>query len=149
MCCCISFCVFNAKTAYEMRISGWSSDVCSSDLSNGKGVTRDGQALDYPTGPIVWGGVGTDGQHAFFQLLHQGGRLVPADFIAAIEPHHGLAEHPRMLLANCLAQGEAFMRGRTLAEAKADLAAAGQPGAEQARSEEHTSELQSLMRISY
>jgi glucose-6-phosphate isomerase len=105
--------------------------------SNGKGVTRDGQALDYPTGPIVWGGVGTDGQHAFFQLLHQGGRLVPADFIAAIEPHHGLAEHHRMLLANCLAQGEAFMRGRTLAEAKADLAAASASEAEQARLAPH------------
>lgn len=105
--------------------------------SNGKGVTRDGAPVEHPTGPIVWGGVGTDGQHAFFQLLHQGGRLVPADFIAAVEPHHHLPEHHRMLLANCLAQGEAFMRGRTLVEAKADLAAAGASDAEQARLAPH------------
>ena len=105
--------------------------------SNGKRVSRDGAAVDYPTGPIVWGGVGTDGQHAFFQLLHQGGRLVPADFIAAVEPHHGLPEHHRMLVANCLAQGEAFMRGRTLAEAKADLAASGASDSEQARLAPH------------
>ncbi len=128
----------HAILPYDSRLALLPNFLQQLDMeSNGKGVTRDGEAVDYATGPIVWGGVGTDGQHAFFQLLHQGGRLVPADFIAAIEPHHGLAEHHRMLLANCLAQGEAFMRGRSLAEAKADLAAAGQPEKEQARLAPH------------
>jgi glucose-6-phosphate isomerase len=128
----------HAVLPYDRRLALLPDFLQQLDMeSNGKRVTRIGEAVDYPTGPIVWGGVGTDGQHAFFQLLHQGGRLVPADFIAAVQPHHGLAEHHRMLLANCLAQGEAFMRGRTLAEAKADLAASGASESEQARLAPH------------
>ncbi len=128
----------HAVLPYDRRLAQLPAFLQQLDMeSNGKRVTRDGEAVDYTTGPIVWGGVGTDGQHAFFQLLHQGTRLVPADFIAAIEPHHGLAEHHRMLLANCLAQGEALMRGRTLAEASAELAAAGVTPKEQQRLAPH------------
>lgn len=128
----------HAILPYDRRLAQLPAFLQQLDMeSNGKRVTRDGDAVDYATGPIVWGGVGTDGQHAFFQLLHQGTRLVPADFIAAIEPHHVLAGHHRMLLANCLAQGEALMRGRTLAEATAELAAADMPPREQARLAPH------------
>ncbi len=88
--------------------------------SNGKGVTRDGAPVDVATGPIVWGEPGTNGQHAFYQLLHQGPRLVSADFLAAAEPGHGLPAHHPLLLSNFFAQTEALMRGQTLDEARAD-----------------------------
>jgi glucose-6-phosphate isomerase len=82
--------------------------------SNGKSVTLDGQAVNGPTAPITWGGVGTDGQHAVFQLLHQGTVLVPVDFIAAIQPGDALdPAHHRILLSNCFAQGAALMAGKT------------------------------------
>lgn len=84
--------------------------------SNGKSVDRDGRAVDYATGPIVWGATGINGQHAFFQLLHQGTRLIPADFIVSVEPHDDLQDHHDLLLANFLAQTEALMRGRTREE---------------------------------
>ncbi len=93
--------------------------------SNGKGVTRDGEPLGYPSGPIVWGQPGTNGQHAFFQLMHQGTELVPADFILPVVSHHPVGEHHRILAANCLAQTEALMKGRSEAEARAELEAAG------------------------
>jgi glucose-6-phosphate isomerase len=93
--------------------------------SNGKGVDRHGNAAEVATGPIVWGEPGTNGQHAFYQLIHQGTRLVPCDFLAAALPHHHLPEHHELLLANFFAQTEALMRGKTEAEARAELAAAG------------------------
>ena len=96
--------------------------------SNGKGVTRDGEAVDCATAPIVFGEAGTIGQHSFFQLLHQGTRLVPADFIAAAEPHHSLAGHHAILLANFFAQTEALMKGRDEAETRAELKKAGLTG---------------------
>jgi glucose-6-phosphate isomerase len=81
--------------------------------SNGKSVTRDGAPIGRATAPITWGGVGTDAQHAVFQLLHQGTHLVPVEFVAAIEPDHGQApDHHRQLLTNCFAQGAALMAGR-------------------------------------
>jgi glucose-6-phosphate isomerase len=81
--------------------------------SNGKSVKVDGSPVDGPTAPITWGGVGTDAQHAVFQLLHQGTNLVPVDFIASIAPGHDLAfEHHRILLSNCFAQGAALMAGK-------------------------------------
>ena len=87
--------------------------------SNGKSATIDGQPVGRPTAPIVWGGVGTDVQHAVFQLLHQGTHLVPVEFLAVVEPVHAQApEHHRQLLINCFAQGAALMQGR----ASADLA---------------------------
>ena len=79
--------------------------------SNGKSTSIDGRGLTHASCPVIWGEPGTNGQHAFFQLLHQGTDLIPVDFIAAIEPSHDLAEHHRLLLANCLAQGRALMHG--------------------------------------
>ena len=93
--------------------------------SNGKRVTRDGALVDYPTCPAVWGECGTNGQHAYFQLLHQGTDVTPIDFIAALRPGHELQRHHAALLANCFAQSEAFMRGKTADEVAADLRAAG------------------------
>ena len=92
--------------------------------SNGKRVTKGGAAVDYATCPAVWGNVGTNGQHAYFQLLHQGTDVIPVDFIAALEAGHALPGHQAALLANCFAQSEAFMRGKNEAEARADLQAA-------------------------
>ena len=77
------------------------------------------------TGPIIWGEPGTNGQHAFYQLLHQGTHVIPADFIAAAHSHYPRPEHHTLLLANYLAQTEAFMRGKTLEEAKVELKHAG------------------------
>jgi glucose-6-phosphate isomerase len=79
--------------------------------SNGKTVTLDGERVDHATGPVIWGEPGTNGQHAFFQLLHQGTALIPADFIACMRPHHALDAHHAILLANCFAQTEALMNG--------------------------------------
>jgi glucose-6-phosphate isomerase len=98
--------------------------------SNGKRVTRDGNAISYATCPAVWGNVGTNGQHAYFQLLHQGSDMIPVDFIAALHATHKLPDHQSSLLANCFAQSEAFMRGKTEAEARADLQQQQLPEAE-------------------
>jgi glucose-6-phosphate isomerase len=88
--------------------------------SNGKSVTRDGERVSWPTGPVVWGEPGTNGQHAFYQLLHQGTVLVPADFIGFAEPTEELAPHHDLLVANLLAQPEALAFGRTLDEVIAE-----------------------------
>ena len=90
--------------------------------SNGKRIDLQGRAVGYATGPVVWGQPGTNGQHSFFQLLHQGTHLVPCDFLVAARSHHQLGDHHAILLANCLAQAEALMRGRTAEEARAELA---------------------------
>jgi glucose-6-phosphate isomerase len=89
--------------------------------SNGKSVNREGHAVDYATCPVVWGEPGTNGQHAFYQLLHQGTVLVPADFIAPIQTHNPLDGHHRLLLANFIAQTEALMRGKSEAEVRREL----------------------------
>ncbi|HEX8027054.1 MAG TPA: glucose-6-phosphate isomerase, partial [Vicinamibacterales bacterium] len=96
--------------------------------SNGKRVDRHGHLVDFQTSPIVWGEPGTNGQHAFYQLLHQGTRLVSTDFLVGIESHDRLADHHRLLVANCLAQTEALMRGKTEDEAHAELVAQGHSG---------------------
>ncbi|HID45152.1 MAG TPA: glucose-6-phosphate isomerase [Chromatiaceae bacterium] len=93
--------------------------------SNGKRVTRDGVPVDYDTGPVIWGQPGTNGQHAFFQLIHQGTELVPADFILPIRTHHPISEHHEILSANCIAQTEALMRGKTEDEVRKELLDAG------------------------
>lgn len=94
--------------------------------SNGKRVDRSGRLVDVPTAPVIWGEPGTNGQHAFFQLLHQGTRLVPCDFLIAAEGHHPeLAAHHRALVANCLAQSEALAFGRSADEVRAELEAQG------------------------
>jgi len=89
--------------------------------SNGKRVDKQGNVVDYSTGPIVWGEPGTNGQHAFYQLIHQGTRLIPADFIAPVETHNRLGDHHLVLLANFFAQTEALMKGKTEAEARSEL----------------------------
>ncbi|MFN4242471.1 MAG: glucose-6-phosphate isomerase [Tepidisphaerales bacterium] len=88
--------------------------------SNGKSVQRDGTPVDYSTGPIVWGEPGTNGQHAFYQLIHQGTKLIPCDFIAPVETHNPLRGglHHRILLSNFFAQTEALMKGKTLEEVR-------------------------------
>jgi glucose-6-phosphate isomerase len=98
--------------------------------SNGKSVTRAGVRVDYQTGPIIWGQPGTNGQHAFYQLIHQGTKLVPCDFLAAAQSQNPLGEHHTLLLSNFFAQTEALMKGRTPDEARAELVAAGYSGAE-------------------
>ncbi|BAZ93380.1 glucose-6-phosphate isomerase [Thiohalobacter sp. COW1] len=96
--------------------------------SNGKRVNRDGEPVDHATGPVIWGEPGTNGQHAFYQLIHQGTRLIPADFLAAAEPANPLGAHHRILLSNFFAQTEALMCGRSEAEARAELEAQGLSG---------------------
>lgn len=96
--------------------------------SNGKRVRRDRKAVDYATGPVLWGEPGTNGQHSFYQLIHHGTRLVPADFLAPIESHNPLGQHHMILLSNFFAQTEALMRGKTEEEARAELEAAGVRG---------------------
>jgi glucose-6-phosphate isomerase len=93
--------------------------------SNGKSVSRDGRQVTVSTGPILFGEPGTNGQHAFYQLIHQGTKLVPCDFLAAAEPHNPVADQHDILLANCFAQTEALMKGKTADEARAELVAAG------------------------
>jgi len=98
--------------------------------SNGKSIRRDGQPVDYSTGPVIWGEPGTNGQHAFYQLIHQGTKLVPSDFLAPMESHNPLGEHHRILLSNFFAQTEALMRGKTEDEVRAELKKSGLSGAE-------------------
>ena len=89
--------------------------------SNGKSVTRDGQACEWSTGPVIWGEPGTNGQHAFYQLIHQGTKLVPCDFLAPVETHNPLGEHHDILLSNFFAQTEALMKGKTSDEVRGEL----------------------------
>ncbi len=89
--------------------------------SNGKQVQKNGEAVDYQTCPVIWGNVGTNGQHAYFQLLHQGTEIIPVDFITALQPHHSLPKHHSALLANCFAQSEALMVGKSAEKVRADL----------------------------
>ena len=97
--------------------------------SNGKGVTREGERIsDYATGPVIWGEPGTNGQHAFYQLIHQGTQIVPADFLAPMESHNPLGEHHLILLSNFFAQTEALMRGKTPEEVRAELVKDGMSG---------------------
>jgi glucose-6-phosphate isomerase len=116
-----------AVIPYDQRLARLPAYLQQLDMeSNGKTTTIDGSPAATPTGPLVWGEPGTNGQHAFFQLLHQGTDVIPIEFIAAAnghEPH--LKHHHDLLLANCLAQSEALMRGRTLDEAKAQMEAKG------------------------
>ena len=95
--------------------------------SNGKQVDREGRPVTWAAAPVLWGEAGTNGQHAFYQLIHQGGRLVPCEFIACCEADFPLPGHHEKLLANCFAQSEALMRGKTLTEVQAEMAAARIP----------------------
>ncbi|HIP72298.1 MAG TPA: glucose-6-phosphate isomerase, partial [Anaerolineae bacterium] len=98
--------------------------------SNGKSVTKTGEWVNYSTGPIIWGQPGTNGQHAFYQLIHQGTKLIPCDFLAAAQSQNPLGDHHTKLIANYFAQTEALMKGHTAEEARAELAAQGVSGAQ-------------------
>ena len=128
-----------AVLPYEQRLTRLPAYLQQLDMeSNGKGVTLDGTSLARDSGPIVWGEPGTNGQHAFYQLLHQGTRVVPAEFLVGAEGHEpDLAHQHRMLVANCLAQSEALMRGRSPEEARAIAAKRGFEGADLDRMTAH------------
>lgn len=96
--------------------------------SNGKGVTKEGKKIDYQTGPIIWGEPGTNGQHAFYQLIHQGTKLIPCDFLAPVQSQNPIGDHHKKLLANFFAQTEALMTGKSEAEARAELEKEGHTG---------------------
>jgi len=98
--------------------------------SNGKSVTRDGKRVDYSTGPIIWGEPGTNGQHAFYQLIHQGTKLIPCDFLAPARSLNPLGNHQDILISNFLAQTEALMKGKTREEVRTELEGSGLSGLE-------------------
>ena len=118
----------HAILPYDQYLHRFAAYFQQADMeSNGKGISRDGLSIeDYTTGPIIWGEPGTNGQHAFYQLIHQGTRLIPCDFIAPIKSHNPLGPHHDILLANFLAQTEALMRGKTAYEVRRELTAIGQ-----------------------
>jgi glucose-6-phosphate isomerase len=126
---------FGAEThailPYDQYMSRFAAYFQQGDMeSNGKRVDREGHFIaDYTTGPIVWGEPGTNGQHAFYQLIHQGTRLIPCDFLAPLASHNPMGKHHEVLLANFFAQTEALMRGKTPEEARAELQAQGLPPA--------------------
>jgi glucose-6-phosphate isomerase len=116
-----------AVIPYDQRLARLPAYLQQLDMeSNGKHVTLEGLEAETPTGPLVWGEPGTNGQHAFFQLLHQGTDIIPVEFMAAAQGHEPeLKHHHDLLLANCLAQSEALMRGRTLEEATQQMLGKG------------------------
>ncbi|MDZ4200946.1 MAG: glucose-6-phosphate isomerase [Gallionella sp.] len=119
----------NAVLPYDQYLHRFPAYLQQLDMeSNGKRVDRDGNAVDYDTGMVMWGEPGTNGQHAFYQLIHQGTRMIPADFLAPMHSQNPLGEHHPILLANCFAQTEALMVGKTGAEARAELEAQGLSG---------------------
>jgi glucose-6-phosphate isomerase len=105
--------------------------------SNGKYVSRSGEKVAYPTGPIIWGEPGTNGQHAFYQLIHQGTHLIPCDFIAPAQSHNPIGDHHEKLLSNFFAQTEALMKGKGLDEVKAEMTKAGKTADEIAKIAPH------------
>jgi len=121
---------FGAQTQailpYDQHLTRFAAYFQQGDMeSNGKSVTNDGRFVDYTTGPIIWGEPGTNGQHAFYQLIHQGRKLIPCDFLAAAVTRTPLGRHQDMLLSNFFAQTEALMKGKTVEEARAELADKG------------------------
>ena len=119
-----------AVLPYDQRLSRLPAYLQQLEMeSNGKRVSMDGTDLAVHSGPVVWGEPGTNGQHAFYQLIHQGTRVIPCEFMIAAQGHEpDLAHHHKLLMANCLAQSEALMRGRSLDEARALMAAKGLSG---------------------
>ncbi|MBT1444538.1 glucose-6-phosphate isomerase [Shewanella sp. JM162201] len=118
---------FNAQShvvlTYDHYLRGLPAYFQQLDMeSNGKSVTLGGETVDHATGPVIWGGEGTNGQHAYHQLLHQGTALIPADFIMPLQSHNPLGEHHAQLASNCFGQTQALMQGRTFEEALAELA---------------------------
>lgn len=122
---------FNAEShallPYDQSLCYFADYFQQGDMeSNGKSITLQGKKVDYSTGPIIWGQPGTNGQHAFFQLIHQGTKLIPCDFLAAANSHYKLPEHHDILISNFLAQPEALMNGITAEEVKKKLTPAEQ-----------------------
>ncbi len=116
----------HALLPYDQYLSRFPAYFQQGDMeSNGKSVTRDGARVDYATGPVLFGEPGTNGQHAFYQLIHQGTQLIPCDFLAAAESHNAVGAHHTLLLSNFFAQTEALMKGKTADEARAEMTAAG------------------------
>ena len=116
----------HAILPYDHYLRGLPAHIQQLDMeSNGKSVDIDGTPTDYTTGPIIWGGAGANGQHAYHQLLHQGTRLSPADFIIPLQSHNPVANHHAILFANCLSQTQALMQGKTEQEAKEELLDSG------------------------
>lgn len=116
----------HAVLPYDNRLSRFPAYLQQLDMeSNGKHVTLGGKKVGWQTGPVVWGEPGTNGQHAFYQLIHQGTDIIPCDFLLAAEPQETMGDHHLLLAANCLAQSEALMRGKTLEEANEELHARG------------------------
>ena len=105
--------------------------------SNGKSVRQDGSPVSMETGPVIWGGVGCNGQHAYHQLLHQGTQLIPGDFIVPVVSHNPVADHQQWLYANCLSQSQALMLGKTREEAEKELREKGMGEAEIAKLAPH------------
>jgi len=123
----------HAILAYDQGLSKLASYLQQADMeSNGKFINRDGERIDFHTGPVLWGEVGTNGQHAFYQLLHQGTEIVPADFIIPIESHYAIGkdgnEHHKILLANFIAQTQSLMLGKSYDEARAEIEKQGFEG---------------------
>jgi len=117
-------CQTQAIIPYDQHLNLFADYLQQLDMeSNGKSVNMDNKLIDYATAPIIWGGIGTNGQHAFHQLLHQGKNLVPVDFIVALENHHPWPEHHELLYTNCLAQSQALLQGRTEKQAYYELLA--------------------------
>lgn len=128
----------HAILPYDHYLRGLPAHIQQLDMeSNGKSVNQDGQPVHYQTGPIIWGGAGANGQHAYHQLLHQGTRLSPADFIIPLHTHNPVANHHAILFANCLSQTQALMRGKTLDEAYQELLAQGHSESEARRLAPH------------
>jgi len=121
----------HAILPYDHYLRNFTKHLQQLDMeSNGKSVRQDGSALDIATGPVIWGGVGCNGQHAYHQLLHQGRLLVPADFIVPVNSYNPLSDHHQWLFANCLSQAQALMQGKSREEAEAELRARGLPEAD-------------------
>ncbi|PKQ39310.1 MULTISPECIES: glucose-6-phosphate isomerase [Pseudomonas] len=128
----------HAILPYDHYLRNFTKHLQQLDMeSNGKSVRQDGSALDIATGPIIWGGVGCNGQHAYHQLLHQGRLLVPADFIVPVNSYNPLSDHHQWLFANCLSQAQALMQGKTREEAEAELRAKGMAEADVQRLAPH------------
>ncbi|MCB0061764.1 MAG: glucose-6-phosphate isomerase [Caldilineaceae bacterium] len=121
----------HAILPYDEYLSRFPAYFQQGDMeSNGKSVTKAGAAVDYTTGPIIWGEPGTNGQHAFYQLIHQGTKLIPCDFIAPVHSHNPIGKHHPILLANFFAQTEALMKGKTAEEVRTELEKSGVSGEE-------------------
>lgn len=120
-----------AIVPYDHSLARFPNHMQQLDMeSNGKVTNRKGQRLSYKTGPVIWGTPGTNGQHAYFQLIHQGTQLVPVDFVLPVNSHYPECDHQSILLANGLAQSEALMRGKNAEEVRAELVEEGFEGAE-------------------